>query len=62
MNVGDDTFEEGKGDLKIGDGVPAHGIGGGDFILEDYLGDSLKKNQLEEELQTPRWGVFNLTW
>ena len=40
MNVGDDTSGEGKGDLKTGNGVPIHGIGGGDFILEDYLGDS----------------------
>jgi len=40
VNVRDDTSEEGKGDLKTGDGVPVHGIGDGDFILEDYRGDS----------------------
>ena len=65
MNVGDDTSEEGKGGLETGDGVPVHGIGGGDFILEDYRGDSFKKVkeiELEEEPQTPRWGVLNLTW
>ena len=45
VNVGDDTSEEGKGDLETGDGVPVHGIGGGDFILKDYRGDSLEKNK-----------------
>jgi len=65
VNVVDDTSEEGKGDLKIGDGVPVHGIGGGDFILEDYSRDSfenVKEIELEEETQTSRWGVLNLTW
>jgi len=67
VNVGNDTSEEGKGDLETGDDDPVHSFGGGDFILEDYLGDSflkknLKKIQLEEEPQTPRWGVLNLTW
>ena len=57
MNVGDDTSEEGKGDLETGDGVPVHGIGGGDFILKDYRGDSfekVKEIELKEEPQTPR--------
>jgi len=63
VNVGDDMSEEGKGDLKIGDDDPVQGFGGGDFILEDYRGDSFeKKIKLEEEPQTPRWGVLNLTW
>ena len=57
VNVGDDTSEEGKGDLETGDGVPVHGIGGGDFILEDYPEDSfekVKEIKLEDEPQTPR--------
>ena len=31
--------------MEIGDGVPVHGIGGGDFILEDYPGDSFEKRK-----------------
>ena len=45
MNVGDDTSEEGKGDLETGDDDPVHGFGGGDFIFEDYRGDSLNKQK-----------------
>ena len=65
LNVEDGKSEEGKGDLEIGDDVLVHGIRGGDFILEDYRGDSfenVKEFELEEEPQTPRWGVLNLTW
>ena len=40
VNVEDDMSEEGKGDLETGDDDPVHSFGGGDFILEDYLGDS----------------------
>jgi len=65
VNVGDDMSEEGKGDLEIGDDVPVHGIGGGDFILEDYREDSFEKVkdiELEEEPKKPRRGVLNLAW
>ena len=62
MNVGDDMSEEGKGDLKIGDDDPVQGFGGGDFILEDYRGDSFEKKGTRGGTQTPRWGVLNLTW
>ena len=64
VNVRDDTFEEGKGDLETGDDVSVHGIGGGDFILENYREDSFEKVkdiELEEEPQTPRRGVLNLS-
>jgi len=50
MNVGDDTSEEGKGDMETGDGVPVHGIGSGDFILKDYPGDSFEKVKKKEIL------------
>ena len=35
VNVGDNTSEEGKGDMETGDDDPVHGIRSGDFILED---------------------------
>ena len=41
VEIGDETFEEGKIDLGLGIGhMPVHGVRGGDSILEDYPGDS----------------------
>ena len=48
VNVGDDMSEEGKGDLETGDDDPVHGFGGGDFIFEDYRGDSFEKKKLKQ--------------
>jgi len=62
LNVGDDTSKEGQGDLKTGDDVPIHGIGGGDSFLKTLLGTPWKKKGTRRGTQTPRWGVLNLTW
>jgi hypothetical protein len=35
--------------LKTGDGVPVRGIRGGDFILEDYPGDSFGKKKTQKK-------------
>jgi len=55
--IGEETSEEGKIDMQMGTGdTPIHRVGGGDFILEDYLGDSFEKVSeinLQEEPQTP---------
>jgi len=45
VNVGDDMSEQGKGDMETGDDDPVQGFGGGDFILEDYRGDSFEKRK-----------------
>jgi len=57
LEIGEEISEEGKIELDLGTRDPhVHGVGGGDPILEDYLGDSFEKVgeiNLEEDPQTP---------
>jgi len=57
VEIGDETFEEGKFDLELGTGdMPVHRVEGGDSIVEDYPGDLFEKVgeiNLEEEPQAP---------
>ena len=64
VDIGDETSEEGKIDLElVTEDMPVHGVGGGDSILEEYLGDSFEKVgeiNLEEDLQTPSEPVLSV--
>jgi len=57
VDVGDDSFEEGKIELNLGTRVePIHEIGGSGSVFEDYPGISFEKVgeiDLEEGPQTP---------